>query len=193
MKAELSIAIADNQTRTQTRGRIANNSSADHTAWAGFRGVETSHGELCRNVIRVTRYAEDLFARGDALFLPFRTSPVSPFFFRPRSNFRGRKIEVNGKSEVERRSERARQREGERERERRVDGFYPDGISSLWLGVESVSIGRRVSRMEINRRRRLATLSHLCKSGHRLIDKIFKSSEAPKVHSNDNHYASLSR
>lgn len=54
------------------------------------------------------------------------------------------------------------------------------------LGGESVSIDRRVPRMEINLRGRLATLSHLCKSGHRLIDEIFKSSEALNVHSNDN-------
>lgn len=65
-------------------------------------------------------------------------------------------------------------------------------VSPLSLGVESVSIGRCVPCMEINRRRLLATLSHLCKSSHRLIDEIFKSSEALNAHSNDNDSASLS-
>lgn len=72
-----------------------------------------------------------------------------------------------------------REKEREREGERRVDGFYPDGISSL--AGRRIGIDRSPRFMEINRRRRLATLSHLCKSGRRLIDKIFKSSEIPKV------------
>lgn len=136
-----------------TKNRIANYSLTNQLTCS--RSIGTPFIGVRWNFIRVTRYAENLGLRGCPPPNPW-ISTVLPFSFGLGAISAVEKSRLTEKSKMER-----SKREGEEKR--RVDGFYPDGISSLpgrRIGIDrsprsmhgnksSASVGDPVSPMQI--------------------------------------------